>query len=102
MPDATWAASQRTCFAPSLLSRLIKKIPVVGHYIPGTLAAIIAVSAGVHLSGLEIALVQMGAEGGTFVERVQEQFPREGSWDAVKIALLSSEAWPSWPISTRS
>jgi sulfate permease, SulP family len=71
------------CFT---LPPLLKKIPGIGHYVPGTLAAIVAMTAGVHLAGLEVGLVKMGA-GGSVVDMVQSQFPREWSMPMVMAAL---------------
>ncbi|MBL4848622.1 MAG: SulP family inorganic anion transporter [Planctomycetes bacterium] len=72
------------CFG---LPPLLKKIPKVGHFIPGTLAAIVLITAGVHLSGLEVGLVKMGAGAGSLGDLVQQQLPRDWSGPIILAAL---------------
>jgi SulP family sulfate permease len=72
------------CF---LLPGFLKRIPKVGHYIPTALAAIAIGTVGVHLAALDIALVNMGSAGGSVVDMVKEQFPREWSQSMVMAAL---------------
>jgi SulP family sulfate permease len=72
------------CFA---MPPLLKKIPKVGHYIPGALAGIVIMTVGVNAIGLDIAQVKMGGGDGSFVDMVKEQFPRDWSGAMVWVAL---------------
>ncbi len=72
------------CFA---LPSLLKRIPKVGHFIPGALAGIVGMTAFVQIAGVDIARVPMGGADGSFVDMVREQFPRDWSMPMVWAAL---------------
>lgn len=72
------------CFT---LPKMLKRIGPIGHYLPGTLVAIIAMTAIVHFVFPEAARVKMGASEGSLIAHIEAQIPRDWSFAILKAAL---------------
>ena len=72
------------CFT---LPKMLKRLGAIGHYLPGTLVAIIAMTAVVSLVFPEAARVKMGASEGSLIAHIEAQIPRDWSFAILAAAL---------------